>query len=66
MKPEARRTAVLRRGTEKGLIGEIPGGGQVQAIWGVGARAEWKNPQKNAKKNITSDVMNSSIPRRWA
>ena len=38
--PEARRTAVLRRGTEKGSMGEIPGGGHEQAICGVGARAE--------------------------
>lgn len=30
--PEAKRTAVFRRGTENGLIGSIPGGGQVQAI----------------------------------
>lgn len=66
VKPEARSTAVLRRGTEKGSIGEIPGGGQEQAIWGVGARAEWKKPQKKAKKNITSEEMKRSIPRRWA
>lgn len=32
VKPEARRTAVFRRGTEKGLIGSIPGGGHVHAI----------------------------------
>lgn len=40
MKPEAKSTAVLRRGTENGSIGVIPGGGQVQAICGVGAKAE--------------------------
>lgn len=64
MKPEAKSTAVLRRGTENGSIGVIPGGGQVQAICGVGAKAEWKKPQKKAKKNITSEVINSNIPRR--
>ena len=66
VKPEASSTAVLRRGTENGSMGVIPGGGQVQAICGVGAKAEWKNPQKKAKKNITSEVINSNIPRRWA
>ena len=34
--PEARRVAVLRRGTENGLIGEIPVGGQQQPNSGVG------------------------------
>jgi hypothetical protein len=28
----------------------------------VGAILEWKNAQKKAKKNITSDVMNRIIP----
>jgi hypothetical protein len=36
--PEASSTAVLRRGTENGLITWIPGGGQEQEISGVGAR----------------------------
>lgn len=35
--PEARRTAVFRRGTLNGLIGVIPVGGQVQPSSGVGA-----------------------------
>lgn len=60
--PEARRTAVLRRGTENGFRGWMPGGGQVQEIWGVGARLLWKNPQKKAKKNITSEIINRIIP----
>ena len=64
--PDARRTAVLSRGTENGSMGVMPGGGHVHAIWGVGAKAEWKNPQKKAKKNIISDVIKRSIPRRWA
>lgn len=62
MTPEARRTAVFRRGTEKGLIGSIPGGGHVQAIWGVGARLLWKKAQKNPKKNITSEIIKRIIP----
>ncbi len=36
--PEASKTAVFRRGTEKGLIGVIPVGGQVHPSSGVGAR----------------------------
>ncbi len=60
--PEARRTAVLRRGTENGFRGWIPGGGQVHEIWGVGASLLWKNAQKNAKKNMISEMMNRIIP----
>ena len=37
--PDARRTAVLRRGIEKGLIGWIPVGGHIHPSSGVGARA---------------------------
>ena len=36
--PEARRTAVFSRGIEKGLMGQIPVGGQVHPSSGVGAR----------------------------
>ena len=36
--PEARRTAVFSRGTEKGFNGSIPVGGQQQPNSGVGAR----------------------------
>lgn len=53
---------MLSRGTESGFSGWMPGGGQVQAICGVGARLLWKKPQKNAKKNITSDRMNRIMP----
>lgn len=35
--PEAKRTAVLRRGTAQGFKGVIPVGGQVHPISGVGA-----------------------------
>jgi hypothetical protein len=47
---------------EKGLIGWIPGGGQVQEISGVGARLLWKKPQKNARKNMISETMNRIMP----
>jgi hypothetical protein len=62
--PEARRTAVFKRGTLKALIGVIPVGGQVHPISGVGARALWKNAQKNAKKKQTSDKIKRIIPNR--
>lgn len=62
--PEARRTAVLRRGTLNGLIGEIAVGGQVQPSSGVGARALWKKAQKNEKKKQTSERINKIIPKR--
>lgn len=39
--PEARRTAVFRRGTSNGSRVEMPAGGQHPPISGVGARLEW-------------------------
>ena len=62
--PEASRTAVLRRGTWKGLRVSIPVGGQCPPSSGVGARLLWKKAQKKAKKNRTSEVMKRIIPQR--
>lgn len=62
--PEAKRTAVLRRGTLNGLMGVIPVGGHLQPNSGVGARLLWKKAQKNAKKNNTSDAINKIMPHR--
>lgn len=62
--PEAKSTAVFSSGTEKGFRGWIPVGGQLQPNSGVGAKLLWKKAQKNAKKNITSDVINRIIPHR--
>lgn len=39
--PEARRTAVLSRGTSNGSRVVIPAGGQHPPKSGVGARLEW-------------------------
>ena len=64
MTPDERRTAVFKRGTENGLIGVIPTGGQVHPSSGVGANLLWKKDQKNAKKNNTSDAINKIIPHR--
>lgn len=60
--PEARRTAVFRRGTLNGFRGVIPIGGQQHPSSGVGARLLWKNAQKKAAKKHTSDKINSIIP----
>lgn len=62
--PDESRTAVLRRGTRKGLIGLIPVGGQDTPSSMVGARLLWKNAQKKAKKKQTSEVIKSIIPYR--
>jgi len=56
--------AVLSKGTLNGLSGLIPVGGHAQPISGVGDRLLWKNAQKNAKKNNTSEVINRIIPQR--
>lgn len=62
--PDARRTAVFRRGTLNGSRGVIPVGGQVHPSSGVGARLLWKKAQKNAKKNRISEVMKRTMPNR--
>jgi hypothetical protein len=62
--PEASRTAVFSKGTLNALIGVIPVGGHVHPISGVGAKALWKNAQKNAKKKQTSERINKIIPNR--
>ena len=60
--PDARRIAVLRRGTAKGLIGVMAVGGQVQPSWWVGDRLLWKNDQKKEKKKATSERMKRIMP----
>ena len=62
--PDANRTAVFRSGTLNGFNGVMPAGGQQHPNSGVGDRLLWKNAQKNAKKNKTSDVINKIIPHR--
>jgi hypothetical protein len=55
---------VLSNGTSKGLKTSIPFGGQIVPISIAGVKLEAKNAQKNAKKNITSEAINNSIPYR--
>lgn len=42
----------------------MPVGGHAHPNSGVGDRLLWKNAQKNAKKNRTSEVINKIIPHR--
>lgn len=62
--PDANRTAVFSKGTLNGFRGVIPAGGQQHPSSGVGDSLLWKNAQKKAKKNSTSDVINRIIPHR--
>jgi hypothetical protein len=62
--PDARRTAVFKRGTLNGFRGVMPVGGHEHPSSGVGDRLLWKYAQKKAKKNRTSDVINRIIPHR--
>lgn len=62
--PDASNTAVFNKGTLNGFSGVIPAGGQQHPSSGVGDNLLWKNAQKKAKKNNTSDVINRIIPQR--
>jgi hypothetical protein len=42
----------------------MPVGGHAQPNSGVGDKLLWKNAQKKAKKNNTSEVINRIIPHR--
>jgi len=55
---------VFSNGIIIGLKAMIPVGGHLVPISGVGDSLEWKNAQKNDKKNITSDKINRIIPHR--
>ncbi len=60
--PDVNSTIVFNNGTWNASNVSIPIGGHTPPISTVGANDEWKNAQKNAKKNITSDVINNNIP----
>jgi hypothetical protein len=55
---------VFANGKCNGFKVSIPLGGQIAPIVTAGATLEWKNAQKKAKKNITSEVINKIIPKR--
>jgi hypothetical protein len=60
--PELSNKSVLTNGRPQISIGWIPLGGQTVPIAIEGDKLKWKNPQKNAKKNITSETINNAIP----
>ena len=55
---------VINKGTSHGLNVSIPKGGHTPPISIAGDKLEWKNAQKKAKKNITSDTIKRTIPIR--
>jgi hypothetical protein len=60
--PEDNRIAVLKSGILIGFIGTTENGGQIIPQSTNGLRELWKNDQKKARKNITSDKINKTIP----
>ena len=60
--PEQSNIRVFNSGTSNGLNTSIPLGGHIDPISIVGAKLAAKNGQKKAKKNITSEAINKSIP----
>ena len=62
--PELRRKKVLVKGIPEVWIVWIACGGHTPPKLKTGDKLEWKNAQKNAKKNIISDTMNRIMPNR--
>lgn len=60
--PELRRTAVFKRGTEKGFRTSIPWGGHMDPNSMAGTRLLWKKAQKKEKKKQISERMKRIIP----
>lgn len=64
MAPDKSNIKVFSNGTPQGLKAFISLGGQTEPISMAGDKLEWKNAQKNARKNITSETINKIIPER--
>ena len=62
--PEDNNKIVFIKGNPQTSNGWILFGGQTQPIAIAGDKLTWKNAQKNAKKNMTSETMNNAIPQR--
>jgi len=60
--PDEIRIRVFKRGTLMGLNLLTLFGGHICPISMFGDALSWKYAQKNLKKNITSEVINKSIP----
>lgn len=55
---------VLNQGNAHASKGEILTGGQENPVVILGDSIQWKATQKKLKKNITSDIIKSIIPKR--
>ena len=62
--PDVNKRTVFKNGNPQGSIASTPLGGHTEPSSGTGFILEWKNAQKNAKKNITSEAINKIIPKR--
>lgn len=60
--PDDNNITVFNKGNSKALIASTPKGGHCAPTSTVGDSALWKNVQKMATKNNTSDTMNSATP----
>jgi hypothetical protein len=60
--PELSKSNVFTNGNPQTSSGCVSTGGHTAPIVAGGINVKWKKAQKNAKKNITSDVINSNIP----
>jgi len=60
--PELNNITVFNKGISQALNTGTFSGGQTAPISKVGDKLEWKNAQKNAKKNIISETINNIIP----
>ena len=60
--PEVSNNNVLSKGKPQISIGWIPFGGQIIPNEIDGDKLKWKKPQKKAKKNIISEMINKAIP----
>lgn len=60
--PDVKSKRVFNRGTPYGLNTDIPTGGHSAPTHIEGAKLEWKNAQKKAKKNIISEAINKIKP----
>jgi hypothetical protein len=62
--PDDNNNNVLTNGNPQMSRGWIPLGGHTQPIAIEGERLTWKKAQKKAKKNITSETIKNTIPKR--
>ena len=62
--PESNKINVFNDGISQGLNVRMPLGGHEAPISIEGETLLWKNAQKKAKKNKTSEIINKIIPKR--